>query len=157
MPEIKINDRELLRLVDKGGLSQSAAAKQLGVSRQAVSKRLQEVRGRSTRAVVAKQTQKVLQQSFDAVDQLNSINQKTLGLLDEAEQDGEFSLKVIAELRQQIRLAMEIQERVYSQQAAQEFMAVIVDVLRSVSPDAYKEFRERINSERTLRDAVRIA
>lgn len=157
MPEIKINDRELLRLVDKGGLSQSAAAKQLGVSRQAVSKRLQEVRGRSTRAVVAKQTQKVLQQSFDAVDQLNSINQKTLGLLDEAEQDGEFSLKVIAELRQQIRLAMEIQERVYSQQAAQEFMAVIVDVLRSVSPDAYKEFRERINGERTFRDAVRIA
>ena len=157
MSEVKVNDRILLRLIDKDGLSQSEAAKTLGVTRQAVSKRLQELRGRTTRVVVAKQTQKVLEQSFDAVDQLNGINRKTLELLDQAEKDGDFSLRCIAELRNQIRLAMEIQERIYNQQAAQEFMAIVVDVLRSVSPDAYKEFRERINAERTLRNAVRIA
>jgi predicted transcriptional regulator len=115
MRKEKVNDRMLLRLVDSG-MSQSAAAKTLGVSRQAVSKRMQELRGRTTRAVVAKETQRALEQSFDAVDQLHAINRKTLELLDQAEKDGDFSLRCIAELRNQIRLAMDIQERIYNQQ-----------------------------------------
>ena len=48
----KINDRKLLRLIDSG-MSQSEAAKKMGVSRQAVSKRLQELRGKTTKVVVA--------------------------------------------------------------------------------------------------------
>lgn len=152
-----INDRELLRLIDKEKRTQSEAAKAMGVSRQAVSKRIQELRGRTTRVVVAKETEKVLRQSFDAVQQLSDINQKTLEMLDAAEADQEFSLKCVAELRNQIRLAMEIQERIYSQKAAQEFMTIIIDVLKDVSIDAYKEFRERINNERAFRSSLRIA
>ena len=52
MPEQKINDRKLIRLIDIDLLSQSEAARKLGVSRQAVSKRLLDLRGKTTRAVV---------------------------------------------------------------------------------------------------------
>lgn len=82
MPEIKINDRELLRLIDKEKLSQSAAAKQLGVSRQAVSKRLQELRGRTTRVTACKKIEAVVDQGLDTWAQLAKINKHANWLLD---------------------------------------------------------------------------
>lgn len=82
MGNAKINDRALLRLVDKEGLSQSAAAKKLGVSRQAVSKRLQELRGKTTKVIVAKKLEPVVDRKLDAVDQLQKINEYANELLD---------------------------------------------------------------------------
>jgi predicted transcriptional regulator len=78
----KINDRALLRLVDKEGLSQSAAATKLGVSRQAVSKRLQELRGKTTKVIVAKKIEQVVDRKLDAVEQLQKINEDANELLD---------------------------------------------------------------------------
>jgi len=152
----KINDRRLLALIDKG-LSQSKAAKQLGVSRQAVNKRFLELRGKTTKAIVAKDAKRAVEQGFDAIDQLTAINQKSLDLLDKAEKDPQFALKCIAELRNQVRLAMDIQQNLYSQQAAQEFMATIVDIMREVDSGVYKKFIERINNEKSIRDALRFA
>jgi predicted transcriptional regulator len=78
----KINDRNLLRLIDKEGQSQSAVARELGVSRQAISKRLQELRGRTTRAVVAKKVEQVVDQRIDAIGQIEKINSHAKELLD---------------------------------------------------------------------------
>jgi predicted transcriptional regulator len=82
MANVKINDRELLRLIDKDKLSQSAAAKELGVTRQAVSKRLIELRGKTTRAVVIKKVGECVDQKLDAVHQLQKINDNANELLD---------------------------------------------------------------------------
>jgi predicted DNA-binding protein (UPF0251 family) len=65
----KINDREMLRLIDSG-MSQSEAAKEIGVSRQAVSKRLQELRGKTTKIVVSKKIEQVVGRKIDAMEQL---------------------------------------------------------------------------------------
>jgi predicted DNA-binding protein (UPF0251 family) len=65
----KINDREMLRLIDSG-MSQSEAAKKIGVSRQAVSKRLQELRGKTTKIVVSKKIEQVVGRKIDAMEQL---------------------------------------------------------------------------------------
>lgn len=77
-----INDRELLRLIDKDKLSQTEAAKQLNVSRQAVSKRLQELRGKTTRVVAVKKIDEIVSRKIDAVDQLQKINEHAHWLLD---------------------------------------------------------------------------
>ena len=82
MPKEKINDRRLLRLIDKDGMSQSAAARELGVSRQAVSKRLQELRGKTTKAVIVKKVEECVEQKLDAVEQLKKINGYANELLD---------------------------------------------------------------------------
>lgn len=65
----KINDRKLLQLIDSG-MSQSEAAKEIGVSRQAVSKRLQELRGKTTKIVVSKKIEQVVGRKIDAMEQL---------------------------------------------------------------------------------------
>jgi predicted transcriptional regulator len=78
----KINDRKLLKLIDKEGFNQSAAAKQLGVSRQAVSKRLKELRGNTTKVVAAKKVEQVVDRKIDAMEQLNQINAYANEILD---------------------------------------------------------------------------
>ena len=78
----KINDHKLLRLIDKDGLSQSAAAKKIGVSRQAVNKRLQEIRGKTTKVVVAKKLEQVVDHKIDAIEQLTKINEYANEILD---------------------------------------------------------------------------
>ncbi|MBN1841498.1 MAG: AsnC family protein, partial [Deltaproteobacteria bacterium] len=68
-----INDRRLLRLID-GGKSQAEAARIIGVSRQAVSKRLQELRGKTTKVIVAKKVEQITDCKIDAMAQLTKIN-----------------------------------------------------------------------------------
>ncbi len=156
MKEKKIDDSVLCRLVDKG-MSQAEAARELGVSRQAVSKRLVEIQGRTTRAIVAKDTQQVVRKGLDAMQQLSDINQKSLKLLKQAEENPEFALKCIAEVRNQIRLVADIQTQLFNIQEAQKFMVIVVESLKEASPDAYQEFIRRINHERTLKSTLRFA
>jgi predicted transcriptional regulator len=156
MSVVKINDRKLLRLVDKEKKSQSEAAKELGVTRQAVSKRLQELRGRKTRVVAAKKIEQAVNTNFDAMTQLLDINKRTISLLDEAEQNPELSLKCIAEIRNQIKLASDIYQTMYSIQVVDEFMQTVTDILKDVDSDVFQEFKRKLNGHRSLRSALRI-
>ena len=151
----KINDRKLLQLIDKQNKSQSEVAKELGVSRQAVSQRLQELRGRKTRVVAAKKIEQAVNTNFDAMTQLLDINKKTLGLLDDAEKNPELSLKCIAEIRNQIKLASDIYQTMYSVQVVDEFMRIITDTLKDVDSNVFQEFKRKLNSHRSFRSALR--
>ncbi len=63
-------------------MSQTKAAKELGVSRQAVSKRLQEIRGKTTKVIVAKKLGQLVDNRIDAMEQLKNINDHANFLLD---------------------------------------------------------------------------
>ena len=76
-----MNNTKLIRLID-AGTSQAEAARQLGVSRQAVSQRLIELRGRTTKVMAAKKIEQVVDQRLDAVDQLQKINENANEILD---------------------------------------------------------------------------
>ncbi len=69
-----INDGKLLELIDVNKLSQAAAARELGVTRQAVSRRLIEIRGKTTKVIAAKKIERVVDQKLNAIDQLQNIN-----------------------------------------------------------------------------------
>jgi ParB-like chromosome segregation protein Spo0J len=156
MAKYKINDRKLLRMVD-AGKTQVEAAEYFGVSKQAVNKRLKELRGKTTRIVATKKLEASIDRKFDAIQQLIDINKKTLELLDEAEENPEFALKCIGEVRNQLKLASDIYGQMYSVQVVSDFMATVTDILRDVDPDVYKEFQRRFNNEQSLRSAIRIA
>jgi len=81
MADPKINDTKLLRLIDAGD-SQAEAARVLGVSRQAVNKRLKELRGRTTKVIVAKKMARVVDRKIDAMEQLQKVNDYANELLD---------------------------------------------------------------------------
>lgn len=155
MPKPIINDRKLLRLLDREGLSQSEASRILGVSRQAVSLRVRELRGLKTKAIAATKISESIDAGFDAMQQLTDINTRSLELLDQAEGDPDLCLKCIGEVRQQIKLASDIYERMFNIQVVHDFMGIVAETLREVDPHVYKDFKKRINKHRSVRSALR--
>jgi len=81
MADKKINDTRLIRLVDMG-VTQAEIARTLGVSRQAVNKRITELRGRTTKVIAARKIEQVVDQKLDAMEQLQKINGSANEILD---------------------------------------------------------------------------
>ena len=82
MSKPKINNSRLLHLIDTEGLNQSQAAKVLGVSRQAISKRLQKIRGKTTKVVAVKKVEKVVDMKINCLAELTKINSDAREILD---------------------------------------------------------------------------
>ena len=193
MTKCKINNRKLLRMVDQGK-PQVEAAEFFGVSKQAVNKRLKELRGKTTRVIVAKKVEQIIDRKIDTMDQLIRINEYANEILelvmkwgrgdDEALQvlesqiktkkvrvgkeeidvqefklkdPRELALKACAEIRNQLKLQLEIFQTLYSLQAAEEFQNIVLETIAEVDPNVRNEIIRRINSKRAVRSALRIS
>ena len=175
----KINDHKLLRLIDRQGMNQTEAAKELGVSRQAMSRRLQEIRGKTTKVIVAKKIEKVVEQKIDIIDQLQKINSDANEILDLLMRWGrgdkeaiqilekkpaklhrmndphELALKAMAEIRNQLMLQFKILGSLYSLQKAEKFQKTVVDILGDVDPEIRMEVIRRLQAEHSIRSVLR--
>lgn len=191
MTDIKINDRKLVRLID-GGMSQAEAAREMRVSRQAVNKRLQELRGKTTRVVAAKKIEEMVDRKIDAMAQLSKINNHATWLLDHVmkwvkgdpeaiqvleknarlvnigtKQEPEYvteyrfkdpheiALKVMGEIRGQLKLQLEIFQTLFDMQAVQEFQEEVLGAISDVSPEVRDAIITKLNEKRSIRSAIR--
>lgn len=152
----KLNTSELLRRVDAGD-SFAEIAKDHGISRQAVQKRIVKLRGRQTRAVVAAKIEESLNSGFDAMRQLTDINNRALELLDQAEGNPDLSLKCIGEVRQQIKLASDIYERMFNIKVVHEFMEIVATTLKEADPCVYQDFKRKLNANRSIAGTLRFS
>ena len=157
MGKLKINDNKLLRLIDKDGMNQSEAARELGVTRQAVSRRLQQLRGKTTRVLAAKGIYQFIDKKLDSIAQLKKINDRANELLDELEDNPKLQIKVMAEIRGQLKLQLEILQTLYSMQAAEEFQNAVLETLKEVSPDVRNRVIQKLNEKRVVRSALRFS
>jgi predicted transcriptional regulator len=150
----KINNMKLIRLIDSGS-TQAGAARELGVSRQAVSQRLIELRGRTTKVMATKKIEQVVDQRLDAVEQLNKINTEANRLLDELEQTPELKLKVMAEIRGQLRLQLDIFQTLYDMQAVKEFQQEVLSAIGEADKETRNAIINKLNESRAIRSAVK--
>ena len=146
----------MLQLVDEG-LNQVKIAQYFGVSKQAVSKRLIELRGRSTRIIATKKIEKAVDNKLDAIAQLKKINTEANRLLDELEEDTGLKIKVMAEIRSQLKLQLEIFQTIYSLQAAEEFQQAVLETIGEVAPDVRRKIINRLNEKRSIRSALKFS
>lgn len=151
-----INDNMMLQLIDSG-LSQAEAARKMGFSRAAVSKRLQELKIQGTRDIVSRNTQKAVDNNLDAIRQLKKINDKANALLDAAEDDPVMAVKLMAEIRGQLKLQLEMFEILYSTQAAREFQQEVLEAIGEADHETKKKIIDRLNQKRALRNAVQFS
>lgn len=149
-----MNDTKLIRLIDSGK-TQADTARELGITRQAVSKRLIELRGRTTKVMASKKIEQVVDQRLDAVDQLHKINVEANRLLDELEQTPELKLKVMAEIRGQLRLQLDIFQTLYDMKAVQEFQQEVLTAIGEADKETRNAIINKLNESRALRSAVK--
>jgi len=153
----KIADGKLLKLIDIKGMNQSEAARELGVTRQAVSRRLQQLRGKTTKVIATKKIEEVIDRKLDLISQLEKINAEANRLLDELEDSPGLKIRVMAEIRGQLELQLKILQTVYSLQEAQSFQETVLKVIGEVEPSVRKAIIDKLNQQRAVRSAVKYA
>lgn len=149
----KINDAGMIRMLN-AGKSQADVAREFDVSPAAVSLRRKELLGKTTRVMVAKRIDKIVSHNIDTIGQLQKINLRANELLDQAEGDTPNAIKLMSEIRNQLKLQLEIFQTLYSVQAAQEFQTVVLEVIGKVSPEVRKKILAELNSRSAIRNAV---
>ena len=155
MPAQKINDTKLIQYIDRDGLTQVQAAKNLGVTKQAVNTRLKQLRGRTTKAIVVDKIDKVLDNRIDAMAQLGKINTRANELLDECTGDPTETVRIMAEIRQQLRLQLDMFALLYDMQASQAFQDTVLTVIGRVDQEVRKKIIIELNSHSAIRGAVK--
>jgi hypothetical protein len=154
MQEQKIKDSNMLRMVNDGS-SQADIARKFEVTPSAVCKRLRELKGRSSYAVAVSKTEAIIDQKLDVIRELNSFNEKTKIILADAKDDPQLALKAIGSIQQQISLAIDLYEKIYSIDQMNNFNQEVLQVLEECDPDLRKKVIDRLNAKASLRSAVR--
>jgi len=151
---MKIDDAKLMRLIFDEKKSMAEAARQLKVSKQAVSQRLRKWRTKSTYVVASKDGAAVLNKGLRVWEQLKRCNVEANRLLDELEDNPSLKIKCMAEIRAQLAFQVSIFESLFSAKAAATFQEAVLEVLEQADPQLRNEVIERLNKQQTLRQAV---
>ncbi len=154
MQKGKIKDSSMLRMV-KEGVSQAEIARKFGVSPAAVCKRIKQLTQRTTYVVAASKMESVVDSKLDVVQQLKTINSQAQTLLEQVADDAHLSVKLMAEIRNQLRLMMDIYEMLYSLEGAAQFQQSVLEVLEECDPGLRKKVISRLNEKSSLRTALR--
>jgi len=154
MPLPKI-DRVKLNQYFRSGKSQKEIAKIFGVTEGAVSKAKRELNINIVKNLAIETAGRVVDKNLNAIDQLQKINKEANRLLDEVEQTPELKLKAMGEIRNQLRLQLEIFQTLYDMRAVQEFQNEVLTAIGEASPEVRSEIIARLNQKRAIRSAIR--
>ena len=96
----------------------------------------------------------IVQKNLDTVEQLQKINKKANELLNAIEDDPAMSVKIMAEIRGQLKLQLELFQALYDVQAAAEFQNEVLTVIGEVDQDVRDRIIYKLSSKRALRQAI---
>ena len=89
------------------------------------------------------------------MDQLQKINIHANQLLDEIEQSPEIKIKLMSEIRGQLKLQLDIFQTLYDMKAVQEFQQEVLSAIGDASPEVRNEIIGQLNEKRAIRTAIR--
>lgn len=106
--------------------------------------------------VALESAHRVVDKNLNTVEQLHKINKAANNLLDTIEKRPELKIKVMAEIRNQLRLQLEIFQTLYDLQAVQEFQQEVLEVIGTVSPEVKDAIINRLVEKHALRRSINI-
>ena len=154
MPEAKIDKVKLSQML-RSGKAQREIAQFFGVTESAVSKAKRELNLTVVKSVALENAHRVVDKNLNAIDQLYKINEMANQLLDELETKPNLKLKVMAEIRGQLKLQLEIFQCLYDMKAIEEFQNEVLTAIGEESPDVQKRIIHNLNKKRAIRSAIK--
>jgi hypothetical protein len=153
MAQGKIDYIELHRMVT-AGKSGREIAKHFGVTPGAISQARQRLKVAVVKDVALESAHKIRDKSLNAADQLFKINAQANKLLDEMERDPQLKLKVMAEIRGQLKLQLDIFAALYDLKAVADFQQEVLEIIASVSPEVRNEIIYRLKERSVIRSVL---
>ena len=154
MPEAKINKVKLSQML-RSGKAQREIAQVFGVTESAISKAKKELNVCVVKNVALENAHRVVDKNLNAIDQLYKINEAANKLLDELEQKPDLKLRAMAEIRNQLRLQLDIFQSLYDMKAVQEFQDEVLTAIGDASSDVRDKIIRSLNEKRAIRSAVK--
>ena len=138
----------------RSGKAQREIAQVFGVTESAISKAKKELNLNVVKNVALENAHRVVDKSLNAVDQLYKINEGANKLLDELEEKPDLKLRVMAEIRNQLRLQLDIFQSLYDMKAVQEFQKEVLTAIGEAAPDVRDRIIHNLNQKRAIRSAI---
>ena len=154
MSEAKIDKVKLSQML-RSGKAQREIAQVFGVTESAVSKAKKELNLNVVKNVVLENAHRVVDKNLNAIDQLYKINEAANMLLDELEAKPDLKLRAMAEIRNQLRLQLDIFQSLYDMKAVQEFQDEVLTAIGEAAPNVRKRIIHRLNEKRAIRSAIK--
>ena len=154
MPGPKIDKVKLSQML-RSGKAQREIAQVFGVTESAVSKAKKELNLNVVKNVVLENAHRVVDKNLNAIDQLYKINEAANKLLDELEAKPDLKLRAMAEIRNQLRLQLDIFQSLYDMKAVQEFQDEVLTAIGEAAPDVRKRIICGLNEKRAIRSAIK--
>ena len=156
MPKPKIDRVKLSQLL-RAGKPQREIAQVFGVTEGAVTKAKKELNISVIKNVALENAGRVVDKHLNAVDQLQKINDEANRLLDEIEQSPETKIKLMSEIRGQLKLQLEIFSVLHDMRAVQQFQQEVLSAIGEASPEVRNEIIEQLNKKRAIRTAIKLS
>ena len=154
MSKPKIDKVKLNQLL-RSGKSQRKCAQVFGVTEGAISKAKKKLNISVVKNVALENAHRVVDKNLNAIDQLHKINKQANQLLDDLEQKPEMKLKIMAEIRGQLKLQLEIFQCLYDMKAVQEFQTEVLSAIGETDSSVRDRIIRNLNQKRALRATVR--
>jgi hypothetical protein len=154
MSKPKIDKIKLSQML-RSGRSVKACAEFFSVTSGAISQVKKELNINVVKNVALENAHRVVDKNLNAIDQLYKINEAANKLLDELEEPSNLKLKVMAEIRNQLRLQLDIFQCLYDMKAVQEFQDEVLTAIGEASPDVRNKIICSLNEKRAIRSAIK--
>jgi len=150
----KVDIRKLSQML-RSGKSVKQCANFFGVTSGAISQHKKNLSIAVVKNVALENAHRIVDKNLNAVDQLHKINKQANELLDKLEQKPEIKLKIMAEIRGQLKLQLDIFQCLYDMKAVQEFQQEVLTAIGEVNPDVRRTIIHNLNQKRVIRSVVK--
>lgn len=154
MSESKIDKVKLSQML-RSGKAQREIAQVFGVTESAISKAKKELNLNVVKNVALENAHRVVDKNLNAIDQLYKINEAANKLLDELEAKPDLKLRAMAEIRNQLRLQLDIFQSLYDMKAVQEFQEEVLTAIGEASSNVRDKIIRSLNEKRAIRSAIK--
>lgn len=157
MADGKISKVKLSQML-RQGKSVTDCAKHFGVSKGRISQIRKELNINVVRSVALEDAHRVVTKNLDAVAQLQKINNTANDLLQTAidAEDHDTALRAMTEIRNQLKLQLEIFSMLYDVRAVQAFQTEVLEAIAEVSPDVRDRIINGLKAKSALRATLSI-
>jgi len=149
----KVDVRKLDRML-RSGKPVKECAKFFEVTPGAISQHKKNLNIAVVKNVALENAHRVVDKNLNAVEQLQRINERANELLDKAENNPDIALKAMSEIRNQLKLQLDIFQSLYDLRAVQEFQTAVLETIAEVDLNVRDAIIHRLNERRAIRSAV---